>query len=421
MSFEMRQASTAFLLALLLPGAAAAAPPAGYYDNVDPSSPAALRSSIHATIDDHVKFPYTSSNTDTWNILELADEDPEDSGNILDVYENASYDKVGGGNTNYNREHVWPNSYGFPDDGPTNYPYSDCHMLFLSNISYNSDRGNLPFGSCSTGCAELPTQVNAGRGGGSGVYPGNSNWWPGSGQSGRFEAWAGRRGDLARALFYADVRYEGGTHGVTGVSEPNLILTDNASLIQTSGGNNASVAYMGMLATLIAWHKEDPVDDLERQHTEAVASFQGNRNPFVDHPEWVSCVFEGECGGGNYYTVDPCRLIDTRGPNGTYGGPLLLSDSLRTFEVHGQCGIPETAQAVAVNVTATLSSAQGNLALFRSDENPPATSTVNFTAGVARANNAILALSETGEITVRPFVANSGQVHLVLDVVGYFD
>src|SRR4028119_1853630 len=167
MRFEMRQASTAFLLTLLVPNAALAAPPAGYYDSVDPSSQTAIRSSIHATIDDHVKFPYTSSNTDTWNILELADEDPEDSGNILDVYENASYDKVGAGNSNYNREHVWPNSYGFPDDGPSNYPYSDCHMLFLSNIGYNSDRGNLPFGTCAE-CGGLTTQEDGGGGGGAG-------------------------------------------------------------------------------------------------------------------------------------------------------------------------------------------------------------------------------------------------------------
>ncbi|HJX28848.1 MAG TPA: endonuclease [Thermoanaerobaculia bacterium] len=420
MRFEMRQASTAFLLTLLVPNAALAAPPAGYYDSVDPSSQTAIRSSIHATIDDHVKFPYTSSNTDTWNILELADEDPEDSGNILDVYENASYDKVGAGNSNYNREHVWPNSYGFPDDGPSNYPYSDCHMLFLSNIGYNSDRGNLPFGTCAE-CEELTTQENGGRGGGSGVYPGNSNWWPGPGQSGRFEAWTGRRGDLARALLYADIRYEGGAHGVTGVSEPDLILTDNTALIQTTGGNNASIAYMGLLSTLLAWHAQDPVDDLERQHNEAVASFQGNRNPFVDHPEWVSCAFAGTCSGGDYYTVAPCRLIDTRGPEDVHGGPLLTSGVLRTFAVHEQCGIPETARAVAVNVTATMATAQGNLALFRSDENPPATSTVNFAAGAARANNSILALSAAGEIAVRPFVANTGQVHLVMDVVGYFD
>jgi endonuclease I len=417
---SVRQVSPILLLlALLLPGAAIAQPPAGYYDSVDPRTPAAIRSSIHAAIDDHIKFPYTSSNTDTWNILELADEDPEDSGNILDVYENASYDKVGGGNTSYNREHVWPNSYGFPDDGTTNYPYSDCHMLFLSNISYNSDRGNLPFGACSSGCDELTTQENAGRGGGSGIYPGNSNWWPGPGESGLFEAWIGRRGDLARAVLYADIRYEGDIHGVTGVSEPDLILTDDASLIQTSGGENASVAYMGLLSTLLAWHEEDPVDDLERQHTEAVASFQGNRNPFVDHPEWVSCAFDGDCG--SFYTVSPCRLIDTRGPDEEYGGPLLTSGGLRSFEIQGQCGIPATAEAVAVNVTATGATAQGNLAVFRADDAPPATSTVNFSVGTARANNAILALSPEGWLTVRPFVADGGQVHLVLDVVGYFD
>src|SRR5687768_8762056 len=73
MSFEVRQASTVLLFALLLPGAATAQPPAGYYDSVDPRSQTAIRSSIHAAIDDHIKFPYTDSNTDTWNILELAD------------------------------------------------------------------------------------------------------------------------------------------------------------------------------------------------------------------------------------------------------------------------------------------------------------------------------------------------------------
>lgn len=409
-----------FALALL-PGAALAAPPAGYYDSVDTSSQAALRSTLHAVIDDHIKFPYTSSNTDTWNILELADQDPDDTNNILDVYKNASYEKVGGGNTSYNREHVWPNSYGFPDDGPSNYPYSDCHMLFLSDIGYNSDRGNLPFGPCSSGCDELTTQVNGGRGGGSGVYPGSSNWWPGPGEPGRFEAWTGRRGDLARALFYADLRYEGGTHGVTGVSEPDLILTDNASLIQTSGGSNASVAYMGMLATLLAWHEEDPVDDLERQHQEAVASFQGNRNPFVDHPEWAACALAGDCGGGDFYTVVPCRIIDTRGADGPYGAPVLTSAETRSFTIHGQCGIPAAARAVAVNVTAIGATGSGNLSLFRSGETPPATSSVNFPAALARANNAIVPLSIDGGLTVRPSVANSGQVHLILDVVGYFD
>ncbi len=124
-------------LLLCLPLIALAEPPDGYYDSVDPSNSTALRTTLHAVIDDHERFPYTSSNTDTWDILELADEDPNDPGRILDVYRNASYQKFSGGNDFYNREHTWPKSYGFPDNTFDNYPYTDCHMLFLCNGSYN--------------------------------------------------------------------------------------------------------------------------------------------------------------------------------------------------------------------------------------------------------------------------------------------
>jgi endonuclease I len=43
---------------------------------------------------------------------------------------------------------------------------------------------------------------------------------------------------------------------------------------------------MGLLSTLIAWHQADPPDDAERARNEVIYSFQGNRNPFIDHPEW---------------------------------------------------------------------------------------------------------------------------------------
>ncbi|KAB2957268.1 MAG: hypothetical protein F9K16_14330 [Thermoanaerobaculia bacterium] len=282
-------------LLMLAASAAAAQPPPGYYDDVDASSALQIKATLHPVIEDHQRFPYTSSATDTWDILELADEDPNDVGAILDVYKNASYLKAGGGNDFYNREHTWPNSYGFPDDGAGNYPYTDCHALFLSDSSYNSSRGNNPYRACASGCTERPTEFNNGQGGGTGTYPGNSNWRSGSGSTGSWETWGGRRGDVARALFYLDIRYEGGTHGQTGFPEPDLILTDNPALIQTSGGVNASVAYMGMLSVLLAWHAEDPVDDVERHRNEVVFSYQGNRNPFIDRPEWVACLFLDEC------------------------------------------------------------------------------------------------------------------------------
>jgi endonuclease I len=277
----------------------AALAPAGYYDSVDPTSASALRTTLHAVIHDHTRFPYTSTATDTWIILEAADEDPANPNQILDIYKNATYPKFGAGNNYYNREHVWPKSYGFPLDNAQNYPYTDCHHLHLGDAGYNSSRSNKPYRYCTGACTEKPTLVNDGLGGGTGVYAGNSNWTSGSYTAGTWETWSARRGDVARSLLYMDIRYEGGTHGVTGVAEPDLIVTDDESLIAASNtGSNEPVAYMGMLSVLLQWHLEDPVSAEEQARNDVVFGYQGNRNPFVDHPEWVACVFQGVCGGG---------------------------------------------------------------------------------------------------------------------------
>ncbi|WP_205859186.1 endonuclease [Pleionea sediminis] len=267
-----------------------AAPPNGYYDNINTSNGATLHSSLHEIIDDHQRFPYNSSGTDTWDILENADQDPNNPSRVLDVYKNASYPKYGGGNNDYNREHTWPKSYGFPDDNSDNYPFTDTHQLFISNSSYNSSRGNKPYDNCSTNCDEKPTDFNNNQGGTST----QSNWT----QNDKWETWIGRRGDVARAIMYMAVRYDGGTHGVTGAVEPDLRLTDDLSLIdQSSTGRNLSVAYMGLKSVLLQWHQEDPVDDVERRRNDIVFNHQGNRNPFIDHPEFVLCVFTNDCSG----------------------------------------------------------------------------------------------------------------------------
>ncbi len=261
----------------------------GYYSRVNTSNASQLRCSLHATIRGHTAYPYSASSTDTWDILEIADEDPLNAGRILDVYRNRSYakvtDRAGSTSTNkYNREHTWPKSLGFPSEtgnlGLPNSPHTDTHMLYLSDANYNSDRGNKPYGNCS-GCTERATEVYNGQGGGTGVYPGNSNWFNAS----VFQTWGKRRGDMARAVLYMAIRYEGGTHPVTGQSEVDLELTDNASLIV---GTSGSPAYMGLLSTLLAWHQADPPDAAERARNEVIFSFQGNRNPFIDHPEWAT-------------------------------------------------------------------------------------------------------------------------------------
>lgn len=273
-----------------------AQPPANYYATVNASSPALLRSTLHAVIDDHTRIAYTASGTDTWNVLELADQAPGSTTQILDLYKNALYAKQGGGNTLYNREHTWPNSYGFPVDAPTNYPYTDCHHLFLCDIAYNGARDNRAFMAASSTWSEFATQSNAGQGGGSGVFPGNSNWSSTVAPTGGWQTWNGRKGDVARAMFYMDIRYEGGTHGSTGAAEPDLRLTDTLSLVAGSAtGSNLSIAYMGQLSTLLQWHADDPVDGKEMARNNVVFSFQGNRNPFIDNPQWVACLYQNQC------------------------------------------------------------------------------------------------------------------------------
>ena len=272
-----------------------AEPPAGYYDTVDLSSPPALQTSLHEIIDDHIRTPLSSPNS--WLILESAEQDPNDPDQILDIYKNQTYLKVGGGTGGYEREHTWPQSYGFPKDtGSGRYPRSDYHALFLADGSYNGSRGFTLYRTCAeTNCAEWPTLFNNGRGGGAGVYPGNSNWRRGTGATGTWETWIGRRGEVARALFYLDTRYDGSDHA-DGSAEPNLVLTNDPLLIASDSATNKDPAYMGILSVLLKWHYEDPVDEVERGRHEAIFAAQGNRNPFIDHPEWVACVYQGVCG-----------------------------------------------------------------------------------------------------------------------------
>jgi hypothetical protein len=118
-----------------------------------------------------------------------------------------------------------------------------------------------------------------------------------------------------------------------------------------------------------------------------------------------------------FYTITPCRLIDTRNPAGPLGGPALQPNAERTFAAAQQCGIPAQAQALAVNVTIIQPAAAGDLRLFAASVNAPLTSVINFSPAQTRANNALLSLG-AGNLAVRLDAA--GAAHLVLDVDGYF-
>ncbi|HEX9286445.1 MAG TPA: hypothetical protein VF999_04165 [Thermoanaerobaculia bacterium] len=122
-----------------------------------------------------------------------------------------------------------------------------------------------------------------------------------------------------------------------------------------------------------------------------------------------------------FHTLPPCRIVDTRNSPGPYGGPALAAGDVRSFVLAGQCGVPPTAKSVAVNLTVTQPSSGGHITAFPAGGGAPSTSTVNFSAGQTRANNAVLPLGATGGISVSSVLSAGGAVHLIVDVNGYFE
>ncbi len=181
------------------------------------------------------------------------------------------------GITNFNKEHLWAQSHGIDGKSPA---YSDLHHLRASDSAMNAARGNLDFDDCR---------------GVSGAKEKNGNWYT----SGAWEPPDAAKGDIARALFYVDVRYEPGSTPV-----------GDLELVEAVGtGTESNV--LGRLSTLLEWNELDPPDEFETRRNDLIAgTYQLNRNPFVDHPEWVRAVFDPEHweGGGKAATVEVSGL-----------------------------------------------------------------------------------------------------------------
>jgi hypothetical protein len=119
-----------------------------------------------------------------------------------------------------------------------------------------------------------------------------------------------------------------------------------------------------------------------------------------------------------FYTVTPCRLVDTRNADGELGGPALAAGQDRAFVLAGACQVPPAATSVSVNLTVTQATSAGSLTLFPGGTVPSATA-INYSAGQTRANNGVFRLSPAGEIVVR-CRQGTGTAHFVLDVNGFF-
>ena len=231
--------------------------PTGYYSTAENKSDQSLRSALHNIIDDHTAYSYASSSTDTWDILKESDADPNNANNVLLVYtrESVNGNQEYASGSGWNREHVWAKSRG--DFGTATGAGTDVHNLRASNINVNSTRSNYNFDDCTSSSCENTF----------------GNYYSSSALV--FEPRDEDKGDVARIIFYMDVRYEGDN------GELDLEMTE--SLLSTS----SKIPRHGVRSTLLEWHALDPVDDFERNRNNVIYDYQGNRNPFIDHPELV--------------------------------------------------------------------------------------------------------------------------------------
>jgi uncharacterized repeat protein (TIGR01451 family) len=149
-------------------------------------------------------------------------------------------------------------------------------------------------------------------------------------------------------------------------------------------------------------------------NTAAVTAPGGVNDPDLDD----NTATDTDHLGGVFYTVTPCRLLDTRVTT-----PALSSGVPRVLTVPPACGIPATAKALALNLTAVGATGQGFVVAYPADAAVPGTSTLNFGAGQTRANNAGIPLAGngSGQVAFRATVTGGGTVELIVDVTGYFE
>ncbi len=243
--------------------------PSGYY-NTATGSGYSLKTQLHHIIDDHNSVSYSG----LWSAYADTDIDPED-GYIWDMYsENPSgadpYNFTYGSNqcgnysgesSCYNREHSFPKSW-FNDASPM---YTDIFHVVPTDGYVNGRRGNYPFGE--VGSASW-TSLNGCKLGSSSI----------SGYSGTvFEPIDEFKGDFARIYFYMATRYE------------DVLYSWSSPMLD---GSTDQVYEDWALEMLIDWHNNDPVSQKEiDRNNEIYSNVQGNRNPFVDHPEYVNAIW----------------------------------------------------------------------------------------------------------------------------------
>lgn len=255
-----------------------------------------LKSSLHQLIRQQRKIDYTSSDYDVWDAILQTDLRSNDAGTatiIWDVFTDFPHttgeyeldpctDKdqgscPGGEGGCYQREHSFPKSWWGGGTTNSDTSYTDLHHILPSDGSLNASKSNLP-----PGIVTLPSRT-----GSNGFMVGDNPSLPCS--SSYFEPIDEYKGDYARMYFYMACRYESDW-----ASWQSLSPEGSCAMM-----SNSCTAYAPwLLQILLNWHANDPVSSKELDRNNAVYSIQGNRNPFIDHPEWIGQIWGDALGQG---------------------------------------------------------------------------------------------------------------------------
>ncbi len=241
--------------------------PAGYYDSAEGLLGESLQAALHAIIDNHTVQSYAYS----WIAFRSTDDKP--NGKVWDMYSDVpggvppyeytfGIDEGGVGGvegTGYNREHSWPSSWY----GGEVYPmYSDLFMIYPTDNYVNNQRGSDPYGEVDS---PSWTSLNGSKRGNC-SYPGYSGI--------AFEPIDAYKGDFARTYFYVTSRYYS-----EDAAWPGSAMADGAELMPWA------------VNMLLDWHIDDPVSRKELERNGTIYVLQGNRNPFIDHPEFAAAMY----------------------------------------------------------------------------------------------------------------------------------
>ncbi|MDD2562646.1 MAG: endonuclease [Salinivirgaceae bacterium] len=244
----------AFSVALVL---SMNAQPVGDYNGTEGKTGDELKAALHNIIKDHVAMDYSYAK----NVFALSDRDPNNSENVILLYTGRStiWNYYGTGGDFINREHVWAKSHGnFGEAKPTG---SDYHNLRPADGSVNVARSNKDFDICQ-GVAGAQQHSEATE-----CYFTSNAWEPRDAV----------KGDVARIIFYMSTRYEGGS------GEPDLEVVDELDTYPQPEH--------GKLSALYLWNGVDNPDAFEQNRNNVVYSFQKNRNPYIDNPNWVKMIW----------------------------------------------------------------------------------------------------------------------------------